>query len=336
MPESVAGNGNGTETQKGSHGSPVGVIAALLANLGVAVVKGIAAAVSGSSSLMSESVHSVVDTINELVLLLTIRYSRKPADLAHPLGYGRVAYLGSLGVSILVFALGAGVSLHDGFDALAHAHASEVSNVVVSYVVLAACLAIEGTSLAVALRAANREKDEGDSIVGFIHHSKDPSHFATILEDAAAIAGLLFAFFGLTAAHVTGDARYDAMGSIAVGILLAVVASVLLWETLGLLVGEGLPEEDVRRVIDVVESDARVNRCGRVLTSYVGPNDLLVAIDVHFEEDTDDDDIKAAVDSIERGIVGLFPQAATRVFIEAEDRGSVMRQIRQRAGLGSK
>src|SRR5579871_5942769 len=209
------------------------VVAALIGNLLIAVTKFGAAIFTGSSSMLTEAVHSLVDTGNQMLMLYGQHRSRRPADDRHPFGYGRELYFWSFVVALLLFSGGAGVSIYEG---IAHWQAPEpIRTPIANFVVLGLSAVFEGGSWLVARRALKRSVGDGDSTLGTLRRSKDPSVFVVIAEDSAALIGIAIALVAITMALVSGDPRWDAGGSIAIGVLLAVVAGVLASETKGLL-----------------------------------------------------------------------------------------------------
>ena len=186
-----------------------------------------------------------------------------------------------------------------------------------NYIIIGISAVIEATSLTIALREFNAARGT-TSPIRFIKEAKDPSLFTVVLEDSAALTGLVLAFLGTFLGHISGYPFFDGLASVLIGVLLAGVSVVLLRETKGLLIGEGLSAEELKQVKQIMEADPRVEKCGRVLSLYLGPNDLLIAADATFVDGMDKDEIDDAVNSMERGIVRAFPQT-TRIFIEPED-----------------
>ena len=298
--------------------SPKAVIAAVLANIAIGIVKFIAAAISGSSAMVSEGIHSIVDSGNGLLILFGIKRAQRKPDIENPFGYSQALYFWTLVVAIMIFAFGGGVSMYEGFKRIMEITPETVlGDPTLNYIILGISAVIEGVSLSVALREFNAARGDTKPLQ-FIKQAKDPSLFTVVLEDSAAEAGLVIAFLGTLLGHLTGIAYFDGIASLLIGALLAGVAIVLLRETKGLLIGEGLRADEIREVTRIVEENPHVVECGRVLSYYLGPRDLLVAIDATFEEHAQHDVIDDAIDTIERGIVRAFPQT-TRIFIEPEN-----------------
>jgi len=305
--------------------STTAVIAAIAANVLVGIVKFIAAAISGSSAMFSEGVHSIVDSGNDILILLGIRRARRPADAQHPFGYGKELYFWTLVVAILIFALGGGVSIWEGIHTVESVGPDTVlGDPTVSYIVLAAAALIEGGSLSVAVRQFNRARG-GVSPFAFIRDAKDPALYTVVLEDSAAEAGLLIAFSGIFLGHALGNPYLDGVAALLIGALLCLVAVVLLKETKGLLIGEGMKHDELEEIQSIVESGDGVSTCGRILTMYMGPRNLMVAVDAGFDPSCTANQVLSAVDKIEERIAARFPQTSC-VFIEAESLRQVRRQ----------
>ena len=306
------------------------IIAAIVSNILVGIVKFIAAGISGSAAMVAEGIHSIVDSGNGMLVYLGVRRSKKPADTEHPFGYGQELYFWTLVVAILIFALGGGFSIYEGVARLLEITPdTKMGDPTMNYIVIAAGAVIEGTSLVIAIKNFNRAR-MGRGALEFIREAKDPSLFTVVLEDSAAELGLLFAFAGVFLAHHFNDPRIDAAASILIGLLLSGVSVVLLRESKGLLIGEGLKNEELKIVEAIVESNPHVIECGRILSMYMGPHDLLLTIDATFDQGATRDDIVFAVDDIEQKLMRRFPDS-TRVFIESESLRFTRRQARHSA-----
>ena len=316
----------GPAERKPTHESVGSVIAAITANILVGIVKFIAAAISGSVAMVSEGIHSIVDSGNGFLVLLGIHKAKKPPTIEHPFGFGKELYFWTLVVAVSIFALGGGVSIMQGITAIQHALAgtTEHGNPLMSYIVLFAAMFIEGMSLRVAVKSFNKARGSKRPLE-YIKDCKDPSLYTVVLEDSAAELGLLFAFFGLLLTHLTGNAVFDGAASVIIGLLLMCVSVVLLRESKGLLVGEGMEREELAEARAMVEADPAVEKAGRVLTMYFGPDSMLRTVDATFKASCTADDVLAAVDRIEKNLATRFPQT-TRIFIEAENIASVERQ----------
>jgi len=263
------------------HGSgrPIAVYGAAIANLGIALAKFVAAAITGSSAMLSEGIHSVVDTGNQLLLLVGIRQSKKPADQNHDFGHGKELYFWSLVVAIVLFGVGGGLAFYEGIEHILNPH--PIENPIVSYVVLVVAFVLEASSWTIAMREL-RAQGTGGGLGRQVLSSKDPSVVTVLLEDSAALLGLIAAFLGILLAQLTGDPRFDGLGSIVIGGVLTVVALFLAAESRGLLVGERADDETVHRIRRVVAFDDGVKEVVGVRTMHLGPNEILVNATVKF------------------------------------------------------
>lgn len=300
-----------------AHESKASIIAAIIANILVGIVKFIAAAISGSSAMVSEGIHSIVDSGNGMLMLFGMRKASKRPDVAHPFGYSHEMYFWTLVVAVMIFALGGGLSIYEGIQHMMEITPGTVmGNPAINYIVIGIAIVIEGFSLSVAVKAFNKARGD-DSPMKFIREAKDPSLFTVVLEDSAAELGLVIALLGVFFGHLFDNPYIDGAASLLIGLLLSGVAVVLLRETKGLLIGEGLKASEVVEVQALVERNPDVVECGRILSLYLGPQDLLLTIDATFTGDSTRDDIDRAIDAIECDIVSAFPQT-TRIFIEPE------------------
>jgi len=262
-----------------SGGSTRVVIAALLANLGIALTKGIAAALTGSAAMLAETIHSVADSGNQALLLLGAHRSRRPADARHPFGYGMERYFWAFVVAIVLFALGALFSLYEGVHKLLAPE--PIQRVAWAYGVLLVALALESASFVVARREI-RSVARGRTFLRFLFASKAPSVPLVFLEDLGALLGLLFAFAGVTGSHWFGWIRADAVATLLVGVLLACIAALLLVRCHRLLVGEAASEEDRQAILAATRSVEGVGRVAACKTLHIGPETLLVVLDLEF------------------------------------------------------
>lgn len=291
------------------------IYGAIIANSAIAISKFTAAFFTGSSSMLSEGIHSLVDTGNGVLLLFGIKRSKKAADEKHPFGYGNEIFFWSFVVSILIFALGGGVALYEGIHHLLHPKTLE--NPEWNYVVLSLALIFEGAALRVAMKEFNATREKGVSIMKSLSDSKDSSTVAIVIEDAAACFGLLIALICLILGQVTGMAFFDGLGSTLIGILLLSVSIFFARECKGLLIGEGLSKKDLRKIIDILEASANVDSFKRPLSLYFGPSEVLVNLDVNFKDHLKADDIEMEVDNLEKSIKAALPKV-NRIYIEAE------------------
>ena len=299
-------------------GSKSSVIAAICGNLGVAIVKFIASAISGSSALFSEAIHSVVDCGNGALILVGMRKARRVPDFQHPFGSGKELYFYTMVVSLAIVLLGGCVAIFEGVEAVRNALAGgvEPGDPRVGYIVLVLAAIIEGASLRIALINFNKARGTTKPLA-FIRKAKDPSLYTVVLEDSAAELGLLFALVGTIATQVTGNAVFDGAASICIGVLLCGVSGLLLTETKGLLVGEGVSSDEVDEMRIIAEDDPRVTEAGGILTMYMGPAALLVVMDVSLTPNVPVCQVDEVTDSIEKRIKARWPETA-QVYIEIE------------------
>jgi cation diffusion facilitator family transporter len=302
----------------GGHGESKGaVIAAVIANLIIAIIKFVAAFITGSSAMISEGIHSLVDTGNGGLLLLGLDRAKRPADEGHPFGHGKASYFWSLVVAVSIFGIGGGMSLYEGISHIRHvAPEAVLADPTVNYIVLAIALLVEGWSFSVAIKQFWKAKGSR-SPWQFIKESKDPSLYTVVLEDSAAMLGLIFAFLGVFFGHLFENPYLDGAASVAIGLLLMSVAFVLAFETKGLLLGEGVDAATLADIRRRVESDEAVDRAGDILTMYMGPHELLVNLGVQFKKGIGAKRTHDAIHRIEADLAGAYPEC-TRVYIEAE------------------
>jgi len=298
-------------------GSKIAVYAAILGNLIIAIIKFIAAAITGSSAMISEGIHSLVDTGNGGLVLHGMNSARQPPDESHPFGHGKSLYFFTNIVAISIFGIGGGMSLYEGISHIRHvAPTAELGDPTAAYIVLAISLLVEGGSFTVAMKQFLQAKGEMGSWQ-FIKRSKDPSLYTVVLEDSAAMLGLIFAFLGIFFGHMFNNPYLDGFASIAIGVLLMSVAGILASRSQGLLLGEGVNPDELKDIRRRVESDPAVERACDILTMYLGPHDLLVNMGVCFTEGTTAEQMHKAIRRIEADLRNAYPQT-NRVYIEAE------------------
>ena len=290
------------------------IYGAIIANTAIAVSKFVAAFFTGSSAMFSEGIHSLVDTGNGFLLLLGVRRSRKPADDAHPFGYGKELFFWSFIVALLIFALGGGVALHEGVKHLLHPRV--VTNTGWIYLVLVFAMIFEGAALRVALREFNISRESKPFFRALVD-SKDTAIVAVVIEDSAALIGLTIAFVSVLLGQITGWVYFDGMGSVLIGVLLVAVSLFFAVECKALLIGEGLLPEDIEKITSILEEEKRVLRFRRPLSLYFGPDQVLVNLDVNFSDDLTSDDIEETIDRLESKIKTALP-VVNRIYIEAE------------------
>jgi len=287
------------------------LVIALLANLGIAASKFGAAAITGSSAMLTEGVHSVVDCTNQLLLMWGRRQSKKPPDKYHPLGYGRELYFWSFVVAVLVFSLGAGVSIYEGIIHISHPEAAV--SPIVAYGVLAIAFLLEGWSTLEAFKEFRASKGK----LGWfqaIRRSKDPPAFIVLLENGAAMAGIIAAAIGLFLAQLTGDPFYDGAASVVIGIILGITAMVLAYESKGLLIGEAADPELVRGLRELACSKRGIVGVGHVLTIHSAPDQVSAMMNVDFRDTITAGDVERIVRQVEREAHKKWPQVR-RLFI---------------------
>ena len=277
---------------------------AFAANLGVAAAKFVAAAITGSSAMLTEGVHSVVDSTNQLLLLWGRKASRRSPDALHPFGYGRELYFWSFVVAVLVFALGAGVSIYEGVIHIADPEPAV--SPLIAYGVLAVAFLLEGWSTLAAFkefRAAKGELGWFDAV----RRSKDPPGFIVLLENGAAMAGILVAAIGLGISQATGDPRFDGMASIVIGVILALTAYLLAYESKALLIGEAADPELVKALHDLIATRPGVTQVGEVLTVHSSPDQITAMISVDFDDSISARDVERLVCEIEQAVATRHP-----------------------------
>ncbi len=288
------------------------VYAAIVGNLAIATGKFVAAGLTGSSAMLSEGIHSLVDTGNGGLLLLGMRRSRKPADALHPFGHGKELYFWSLVVAFLIFGVGGGVSAYEGILHLMHPR--PLQDPTWSYVVLGIAALFEGIVLGIAINAFRKAKGS-KSTWREIRTSKDPTTFVVLFEDAAALLGLLIAFLGIYLGHRLDDPRFDGGASVVIGVLLMAVAVFLARESKGLLIGEGAGPATLASIRALAEADPLVERVHRPLTMYFGPHTVLLTLEVRFVEGLSVVELGAAAARLEQRVREGHPDIK-HIFIE--------------------
>ena len=290
------------------------IIAAFLANTGIALTKFIAWFFSGSASMLAEGVHSVADAGNQLLLILGGRQAKKKADKEHPFGYGRERYVYAFVVSIILFSVGGIFSIYEGVDKLTHPH--ELENAWLPLLVLSIAIVLESFSLRTAVKESNHVRGR-QSWVQFVRRAKAPELPVVLLEDIAALIGLVFAFIAVGLTVITGNPLFDAIGTLMIGTLLIVVAIVLGIETKSLLVGEGANDDDVEKIEQAIMAGPEAERIIHMKTLYLGPDELLVAAKLGFTADQKILEIAAATNVIEQRIRTAVPSARV-IYIEPD------------------
>jgi cation diffusion facilitator family transporter len=260
--------------------SKVAIYAAIAANVAIAVTKFVVAGITGSSAMLSEGIHSTVDTFNGVLLLVGLKLSQRPATPEHPFGHGKELYFWSLIVAVLIFGLGGGMSFYEGVQHIRNPE--PMQDPLWNYVVLGGAGVFEGASFVIALRQFLKEAG-GTPFWEALHRSKDPTTYTVLAEDSAALAGLVVAALGIALSHRFEKPELDGAASLIIGLLLAGVALALIRESRGLLIGEGIRPETARAIRSIALGQPKVRDVGRVLSMYIGPDDVLVTMDLDFD-----------------------------------------------------
>ena len=298
-------------------GSKKVILAALVGNSLIAVTKFIASAMTGSSAMFSEGIHSLVDTGNQGLLLYGLKASKKPADQDFPFGHGKEIYFWSFVVAILIFAFGAGISIYEGVHHILHP--AEISNPMINYIVLTLAIIFEGGALYVALKEFNKARGKLGYLKA-VQRGKDPSLFVVLFEDSAAMLGLLIALAGVTLTQVTGQPVWDGIASVVIGCILAATAFWLAIETKGLLIGEGADKETVDNINTLAAAHKEVESVNEILTLHMGPEFILANISIQFKRGLKTGRIEEIIHSLDKSIKEKHPYIK-RIFIEAETNG---------------
>jgi cation diffusion facilitator family transporter len=305
-------------------GSKKAVYAALFGNLGIAMAKMIAAIMTGSSAMWSETYHSFSDTFNQVLLLIGIRTSTKVPSERHPFGFGKEQFFWSFVVATMLFGISGILSLEKGFGSLYNPIA-HIENVGVSYVILLISAVFEGNALRIAFKLFRQtielrgEKFSLGMLLTEFQESKDPTILTVMVEDSAALLGLGIAAVGLYLSDLTGNTIYDALSSVAIGIVLMLFAFFLAKENRALLIGEAISKRDYNRIIESVLSIQEVNRVISLRTMHFGPKDVLVAMDVSLADNMNTDSIELVIDSIEERVRQVLNLATpSKIYVEVE------------------
>lgn len=295
-------------------GSKKVIYAALIANAIIAVVKFIAAAITGSSAMFSEGIHTTVDTGNQLMLLLGLKKAKKPADKLHPFGYGKEIYFWSFVVAIMIFAIGAGISIYEGIHSVMDPH--PIENAIVSYGVLGGAMVITGIAWYFAWKEFKRVKGDRGYFEA-VQKGKNPTTFVVLFEDSAALLGLSVAIIGIGLSQWTGMPVFDGIASIVIGIILGTTAAWLAYETKGLLIGESADPHMLKEIEKKLSSYKKIKNVNEVLTLHMGPNFILLNISVDFKDDIPSHQIEVTSAELSKQLKNNFP-LVKRVFIESE------------------
>ena len=296
-------------------GSKKVILAALIGNGLISVTKFTAASITGSSAMLSEGIHSLVDTGNQVLLLYGLKRAKKPADQRFPFGHGKEIYFWSFVVAILIFAIGAGVSLYEGVHHILHP--GEINDPTINYIVLVLAMIFEGFALYFAVTEFNKARGS----VGYIEavqRGKDPSLFVVLFEDCAAMLGLIVAFIGIYLAQVTGMAIWDGVASVVIGVILSATAIWLAYETKSLLIGESASPQTVENIKTLALKYPEIKTVNHVLTLHMGPDYILANVSIEFSDDLKVGALETVTEKLTRDIKA-DNDTVKRVFIEAED-----------------
>ena len=291
------------------------ILKSLAVNVLIAVSKGVAAAITGSGAMLAETLHSFADCGNQLLLLKGVRATRRPPDRAHPLGYGRAMYFYSFIVALLLFFGGGVFSIYEGVHKLAHPEPTR--DVAVALIILVVSIALEGWSTIGNVRVMNQRRG-GTGFLCYLRETKDSDLIVVFGENSAAVLGLLFAMAALGLAHETGDGRWDAAGSIAIGLVLVLVAAFLAREVKSLLVGEAADPKLLRSFEELADLDPNVERVLNVLTLQQGPGEIVVAAKLKFRAGMETDELVEAINAFERALKARIPEVRWS-FIEPDN-----------------
>ncbi len=296
-------------------GSRKAIFAAFFANLGITISKFVGFLITGSASLLAETIHSAADTGNQMLLFLGGHRARKSATPEHPFGYGRERYFWAFAVALVLFSMGGMFALYEGIQKFRDPH--EVENLGVAVVILVVAIGLESFSLRTAVRASNHVRAPGTSWWRFIRGTKQPELPVVLLEDIGALIGLFFALGGVLMAHSTDDARWDAVGSMSIGVLLIVIAIVLVIEMKSLLIGESASADMRAAIIAAIESSPNVDQLIHIRTEHIGPDEILVGAKIEFASSLSADQLVAAINDTEDAIRAAVP-AATVIYLEPD------------------
>lgn len=300
------------------------IYAALFGNLGIAITKFIAATITGSVAMWAESYHSASDTVNQLLLLFGIKRSKRAYSFSHQFGHSREQFFWSFIVATLIFGISGTLSIEHGISAiLSEEH--HIENVTINFIVLMIAAIFEGFALRIAVKQFRniiRERGEEPNFKNMINEfkdSKDPALLTVIIEDSAALSGIGVAALGIFLSIVTGNAIFDAISSLIIGIILMVLALALAKENKDLLIGESITKRDYKKIVDVVKEITEINKIVTLKTMHLGPNDVLIGIQVNLIDGLDTDKIELVTDKVEKAIMEIIPNLNRQhIFVEIE------------------
>jgi cation diffusion facilitator family transporter len=295
-------------------GGKKAIIAAFFANLGIAISKFIGFFLTGSAGMLAEAIHSVADTGNQGLLMLGAKRAKKTATTKHPFGYGRERYFWAFAVALVLFTLGGAFAIYEGVSKLRHPHEPERFGIGLAILLFA--VALETFSFNTAWNEAKVAKGSA-SLSRYIKSAKSPELPVVLLEDAGALLGLLFALIGLVMAKVTGNSRWDALGSLAIGVLLSAIAVFLCIEMKSLLIGESATDEELDKIAKTLADSPEVNRVIHMRTQHFGPEELLVGVKIEFDQSLDVPGLARAIDAVEQRLRAAVPIARV-IYIEPD------------------
>jgi cation diffusion facilitator family transporter len=295
-------------------GSKKVIFAALIGNTLIAITKFVAASITGSSAMFSEGIHSLVDTGNQGLLLYGLKAAKKPADKRFPFGHGKEIYFWSFVVAILIFAVGAGISIYEGVHHILHP--AEITNPLINYIVLGLAIIFEGGALCIALKEFNKSRGKLGYLKA-VQRGKDPTLFVVLFEDSAAMLGLIVALIGVTLTQITGQLFWDGAASVVIGIILGATAFWLAVETKGLLIGEGADAETVQNLEKLANAHNDIEKVNEILTLHMGPEFILANISLEFKDGLETGRIEKIIHALDKAIKAEHPYIK-RIFIEAE------------------
>ncbi len=296
-------------------GSRKAILAAFLANMGIAITKFVGFLLTGSASLLAETVHSIADTGNQALLFLGGQRAKKAATPMHPFGYGRERYFWAFAVALVLFSMGGMFALYEGIQKLRHPHDIESLPIAIGILVIA--IALESWSMHTAVRESRHSKGADTSWWGFIRTTRQPELPVVLLEDLGALCGLFVALTGVVLAAITGNARFDAAGSVAIGVLLVVIAIVLAVEMKSLLIGESATAGETDSIVGAIEGSTHVERLIHMRTEHLGPEEILVGAKIEFSSDLNADELVGALNATEDRIRAAVP-TATVIYLEPD------------------
>ena len=296
-------------------GSKKVIYAALIGNGLIAISKFIGSVITGSSAMLSEGIHSMVDTGNQLLLLLGLKRAKKPADQYYPFGHGKEIYFWSFVVAIMIFAVGSGISIYEGIHGIMDPH--PVTDPMINYIILGLAIVFEGGAWYFAWKEFKQLKNDR-SYFKAVRRSKDPTTFVVLFEDSAALLGLVVALIGIWLGQVTGIHMFDGIASVIIGVILGLTAAWLAYETKGLLIGESAEPEIVQGIASMTDAYPEIAVVNETLTMHMGPEYILVNLSVDFDDAMDADSIEKAIARLTLEIKKKYPRVK-RIFVEAEE-----------------